>query len=157
MNGISQYLFRVICAAFVCGLVGAMGGKGKGLRKLMAGLFLSLTVLSPLQDAQLPRLHLDRIRADAQTAVQQGEDQARQAQNAIITEDLEAYIWNKAGELGLTLTVRVILDDAGLPTSVVLNGRASPAARQTLEDVITRDLGLGKEALIWNSPPKNSE
>lgn len=159
MNGISEYLFRVICAAFVCALVGAVGGDGPGksLRKLMAGLFLALTVLSPLQDAPLPRINLDRIRADARAAVQSGEEQARQAQTAIITEGLQAYIWNKAGELGLELAVRVVLDDMGMPQSVVLTGHASPSARQSLETIIARDLGLGKESLIWNSPPKNSE
>lgn len=159
MNVMSGYLLRIICAAMVCALVESVGsdGAGKGLRKLMAGVFLALTVLAPLADVELPRLNTSQIHADADAAVREGIEQARQAKDAIISEALEAYIWNKADGLGLELTVRVTLDEQGLPKSVELSGAVSPADRQALSSCIARELGLGKEALIWNVSHQSSE
>lgn len=155
----SGYLWRVVCAAIVCALVGAIApdGSGNRLRRLTAGLFLTSVVLSPVFDSELPKLDLSAIRSDAQSAVRAGTEQARQAQNAIITESLEAYIWNKAAQLGLEVQVRIDLDDAGLPRTVELIGNLAPADRETLGSWIVRELGLGKEALVWTTPHQSSE
>lgn len=159
MNAISGYLWRVVCAAVICALVGAISGDGPGrpLRKLTAGLFLSLAVLSPLGDVQLPQLDTDQIRSDAQEAVRAGTEQATQAKNAIISETMETYIWNKAAQLGLQVQVHVVLNEEGLPRSVELTGAVSPMDRQTLAECITRELGLGKEAQVWIDPYQSSE
>lgn len=159
MNGISAYFWRVICAGVVCALVGTIApdGAGSRLRKLTAGIFLALTVLSPLGDVELPKLDLSAIRSDAQSAVREGSEQAQEAENAIITETLEAYIWNKAAELGLEVQVRVSLDPQGLPCSVELTGTVSDADRETLGSLISRELGLGREAQTWIDPYQSSE
>lgn len=153
------YLWRVICAAVLCALVGSLGdgGTGRGVRRLTAGLFLALTVLSPLGNVDLPDFDLSRLEADADAAVRAGTDQARAAENAIITEALEAYIWNKAVELGLELQVRVTLDEAGMPRTVELTGMASPLEREELGSSIARELGIGKEAQIWTAMYQSSE
>lgn len=159
MNAVSGYLMKVICAAIVCALVGAIAGDGPGqrVRKLIAGVFLALTVLSPMGETELPRIDTDRLNADAQAAVRDGTDQAELARNDIISEACEAYILNKADELGLQMQVRVTLDEEGLPASAELTGKASPLERETLSSCIARDLGLGKEAQIWNDPYQSSE
>lgn len=159
MNGVSAYLMKVVCAAVVCALVGIVGGEGTGsrLRKMTAGIFLALTVLSSLVDLKLPKFDTGKLHADAQTAVSDGTEQARQAQNAIITESVEAYIWNKAMELGLDVQARVTLDEQGLPRSVELTGNASPLERERLGESITRELGLGREAQTWIDPYQSSE
>lgn len=159
MNLLSGYLWRVICACVVCALVGAIGGEGagSGLRKRMAGLFLALTVLSPFGDVDIPGMDTESIEADARAAVREGSALALQEKKSIITQALEAYIWNKAGELGLEVQVRVRLDGDGLPESVELTGDISPGDRKALEAVIARELGLGEEALIWSVPHQSSE
>ena len=159
MNGINAYFWRMICAGVVCALVGAIAPEGAGsrLRKLMAGIFLALAVLSPLGNVELPKLDIDQIHSDAQSAVRAGTGQAREAQNGIITEAIEAYIWNKAAQLGLELQVRVILDMEGLPCGVELTGAVSDADRETLGGMIARELGLGREAQTWIEPYQSSE
>lgn len=159
MNGINAYFWRVICAGVICALLGAIAPEGAGsrLRKLTAGIFLALAVLSPLGDLELPKLDLNRIRADARSAVQAGTGQATEAKNGIITDALEAYIWNKAAQLGYEVQVRVTLDPDGLPTSAELTGTVPELRREALSGIIARELGLGKEALTWIEPYQSSE
>lgn len=159
MNALSGGLLRIVCAAVISAMVGSVGadGAGKGIRRLAAGLFLVLSILSPLEDVELPELDTARIRSDAEAAVRSGTEQAAREKNAIISEALEAYIWNKAAGLGLELEIRVTLDEQGIPKTVELTGWTSPEDRQTLGDAITRDLGLGKEAQIWTIPYQSSE
>lgn len=159
MNGINAYFWRVICAGMICALVGAIAPEGAGsrLRKLTAGIFLALAVLSPLGDLELPKLDLARIRSDARSAVQAGSEQAREAQNDIITETIEAYIWNKAAQLGYEVQVRVTLDLEGLPSAAELTGTVPEMGREALSGIIARELGLGREALTWIEPYQSSE
>lgn len=159
MNSVSSYLLRLICAAFLSALVLAIGGDGagKGMRQFLCGLFLALTALSPLGTMELPELDLEVYREDAGAAVSDGIYQAQSAQNEIITERCEAYIFNKAAELGLSLDVKVTLDEEGIPASVTLTGQASPAELEELSGCIARDLGVGKEAQTWNIPYQSSE
>lgn len=156
MSGLSAYLLRVICGALVCALVDGIC-RSSGLRRLTAGVFMMLTLLGPLGDFSLTELDLDHIRTEAQAAVRTGTGQMKKAQDAIITQSLEAYIWNKAADLGLQLQVCVTLDTQGLPQTVELTGTASPSDRQMLSAWIVRELGLGKEALVWISPHQSNE
>lgn len=156
MSALSGYLMRLICAAIVCALIGSVAGSSQGLRRLIAGIFLTLTALSPVEDLKLPDLDLDRLRADAQRAVRDGTEQADHMQADIISEACRAYIWNKAAELGLELEVRLELDGECLPCSVELTGLASPLERQRLTETIVQDLGLGREDVTWKDPYQSS-
>lgn len=154
MNG---YLTRLICAAMVCALIRALSGENRGLLKMLCGIFLMLTVLSPVAGPVVPELDPDRFARDAEAAAREGADLARAEQEGIITEACEAYIWNKAAAMGLELTVRVELNEDLIPRAAVLKGEASPLERQSLTECITRDLGLGKEAVTWIDPYQSSE
>ena len=152
-------VFRIICAAFLCTLLGAIGSSGPAgrLRKLMAGIFLMLTVLQPVTRLELPELDLESIRAEARDAVREGQSVAALEKNARITEALESYIWNKASGMGLDLQVRVRVGEDGMPNSVELTGDLSPEQQENLSECIARELGLGKEAQIWITPYQSSE
>lgn len=143
------YLLGVLCAAFLCSIVTSIGGAGQGTRKLLCSVFLALSLLHPLGSLELPQLSLDPFRDEAEKAVQYGQTQARDAQNDIITDALEAYILTKASELDLTVEASVTLTADGLPDSVTLTGRASPSEREALSSSITAALGLGKEDIRW--------
>ena len=153
----SGYLMRIVCAAMVCALVRAFSGEGRGLRQLLCGVFLMLTVLTPAGELQLPQLSTQHLMDDARAAAQAGAEQAKEEQARIITEACEAYIWNKAAGLELELSVRVELGEDLTPEAVTLTGAASPLERQSLTDSIAGDLGLGKEAVIWIDPHQSSE
>ena len=157
MSGISGYLMRLICAAIVCALVGAVTGNSQGIRRLIAGIFLMLTVLSPVGDLELPEFDPDSIRADAQAAVRSGTAQADEMRAEIISDAYEAYIWNKADSMGLELEIRLDLDDEGMLRSVVLTGAASPLERQRLTEALVQELGVGKGEVTWIDPYQSSE
>lgn len=149
----------ILCAAFLVSLLFAIGGEGagKGVRKLVGGIFLALTVFRPLGGLELPEFSLERFQADAEAVAEDGISRADFARKDIITDACEAYILSKAAELGLEPEVLVTLDSEGLPCTVVLTVSASPSERDTLSGWITKELGLRKEDVKWIDPYQSSE
>lgn len=151
-----QYLLGVISAAVIGGIVtkllGDKGAQG-AIGKLIAGLFLTFTVLSPLRDFRMEGLTdlVDPYTEKAQSAAQEGEKQTAAAISKRIKQACEAYILDKAEQLDTELAVTVTLDDGALPTPVgiTLTGNISPNSKKTLQDIITQDLGIPREAQIW--------
>ena len=139
----------ILCAAFLCSIVGSIGGAGQGTRKLISGVFLALALLHPLGSLDLPQFPLDPILDDAEEAVQSGTSQAEAARNDIIIDSLEAYILTKAQELGLEPDIEVSLGSDGLPALVTLAAEASPSEREALTNAVAAALGLGKEDIRW--------
>lgn len=152
-----EYLLGVICAAFLCSIVNAIGGEGRGTRKLVSSVFLALALLHPLGSLELPEFPLDPILREAEEAAHNGAEQASAARNEIITETVEAYILTEAEALGLTLEVHATLNPDGTPLSVTLSGPASPSEREALSTRLTKTLGLRKEDLRWTSYPQRDE
>ena len=88
--------------------------------------------------------------AEGEAAAQAGEVMAKEYSTSIISAEVEAYILDKAAELGCEISAEVRLDDGGLPQSVVLSGELAPAQKAELSRMLARDLGLGEEAVIWS-------
>lgn len=139
----------VLCAAFLCSVLNALGGEGKGLRRLISGVFLALSLLHPLGSLELPELSLSPFQEEAKDAVDSGVREASNAKNEIISESLEAYILTKADQLGLSIDVHVELSPDGSPQSVALEGDAGPLQREQLCNLIADSLGLEREDLKW--------
>ena len=152
-----EYLLGVLCAAFICSIVGSVGGAGQGTRKLIGGVFLALTLLHPLGSLDLPKVPLDSYLNEAEAAAEAGQIQASSARNALITDSLTAYILTKAAELDLDIEARVTLTADGLPEAVTITGRASPSERERLTTTLTAALGLGKEDIRWKESHQSSE
>lgn len=152
-----EYLLGVICAAFLCSVVNAIGGEGRGTRKLVSGVFLALSLLHPLGSLELHDFPLDPILREAEDAAQNGTAQASAARNEIITDSLEAYILTEAEALGLTFEVHVALAPDCTPVSVTLSGPVSPSEREVLSSRLIKTLGIGKEDLHWTSYPQGNE
>lgn len=156
MDGIRQYLISLTAAAILCGIVKGLfpdkGGVGATIR-LMTGLFLTVTVISPLVTISLGQLQDfgGGLKADAQAAVAAGKNAAMESVGTIIKEQTEAYILDKAEAFGGSLTVEVTLGTSNPPTpvGVTLGGAISPAGRSRLERIITEDLGVAKEQILW--------
>ena len=157
MSALSGYLMRLICAAILSALIGSIGGSSQKLRRLIAGIFLTLTALSPIGSLELPELDPEQLHADAQAAVREGTEQADEMQADIILEACEAYIWNKAAEMGLEQEISQEHDEECLPRRITLTGRASPLERQKLTQTLVQDLGLGREDIKWDDPYQSSE
>lgn len=149
------YLMGVICAAFLCAIVNAVGGEGRGTRRMICGVFLALALLHPLGSLELPELHLDTLWEEAEAAISSGASLARDVKNEIITDSLEAYILTKANELELAVEAEVTVDADGLPVSVTLTGHG-PVPQMLTADICAA-FGLGKEDIRWKEIYQSSE
>ena len=156
MEDIRQYLLTVIAAAIICAVVNTiMENKGTltAISKMLTGLFLAITVLSPLVSVHLSDFsgYIQGLDAAANEAVSRGEEMAQNATAAIIIEKTEAYILDKAASLELDIEVEVRLSSTNplTPETVYLKGSISPYAKEQLRQYISNDLGIPGENLIW--------
>ena len=85
---------------------------------------------------------------DSQVDEAQAEASAQMA--AIITQQTQSYILDKADTLGVCLEVGVELNEEMVPWRVTMAGEASPYARQRLEGIIQDDLGIPAERQVWS-------
>ncbi len=156
MQVLGQYLLSVTGAAVAGGIFRRLlpeKGTAGLIGKLLTGVFLALTVISPWTDIQLGQLEgltLD-ISSQAAQAVADGEDRTNAALASVIKQECQAYILDKAQDLGLTLSVEVELsrDQIPVPVSVRLQGAAGPYAKSRLAQVLEEDLGIEKERQLW--------
>ena len=118
---------------------------------LVAGILL-LVLLRPVLGADLEHLELDFDHYQAAVEERQEElaDTQTEAMASIIAEQTEAYILDKAGELGLEVTVRGETRTEGngipVPWSAELTGSWSQALASALET----ELGIPAERQVWH-------
>ena len=105
------------------------------------GLILLLVLLRPVLGADLE--HVEERQEELA-------DTQAEAMASIIAEQTEAYILDKAGELGLEVTVRVETRTEGngipVPWSAELTGSWSQALASALET----ELGIPAERQVWH-------
>lgn len=154
MEELKQYLLSVITLALICAVVQTFQqGPSKTLAQLVCGLILTVTVVKPF-------LHFDFSEAfdavlslpgDAQENAAEGEKMSREALADIIKEETEAYILDKAKELGAEISADIIVsdDDIPVPTAAVIRGTLTAHTRDFLEEVLCTKLGIAKENLTW--------
>lgn len=149
------YVLSVICAAVLCAIVTDLGEK-KGTRakilKLICGVFLSFTVIRPVAEVKLEEFSFFTadIAQDAFHITDLGQNQSYREMAAIITNEVSAYILDKASDFPGDLTVDVELDENLIPCRVILTGSISSDVKHQLEAMIETDLGIRKEDQIWN-------
>ena len=156
IDSIGNYLLNIVGAAIICGvLTSVISGKtGSGaVIRTLSGIFLTITILSPIFDLSLTDLssYLDDMQIDAQLYVQDGLDLAQTQKNVIIKEQLEAYISDKAKACGCEVrAVITISESQEVETmSVELSGAVSPYNKKVISRMITDDLGIPEDKQIW--------
>ena len=95
-----------------------------------------------------------RIRTEGREAVTGVEVGSRELLAAIIKEDCEAYIWDKAQEMGLELEVVVTVDEGTgypYPTGAVLTGAVTAAQQEILSRWMEENLGIAREEQEWRT------
>ena len=156
MEDIRNYLIRITAAALVCGIVGSLvekkGSVGVTL-KTMCGIFMTLTLLSPLVSirlAELPEL-ITGSSLEADALITQGKEYSQDAMSDIIMRRTEAYILEKAESVGADIRVEVKLDTAQIPVpcGVRIVGSISPYGKDRLQQIIKEELGIPVEEQIW--------
>ena len=148
-----SYLISVCIAAVICSIFcNVIPGKGSNgvLLKLLSGLFMLYTLLSPLVTLRLQAFteYWEALSLDAESAVNAGTISAETEKEMIIMQKTQAYILEKAKSLGAQLSVEVLLSD-GIPNEVHIGGAVSPYVKSQITALITNDLGIGAEAQHW--------
>ena len=156
MSFLGKYLLSILACALICGiameLVGKKGGNA-ALIRMLCGVFMLLSVVSPLLDIRIGPLTdlTGEIREEAERITQDGKNLAQDQYRAVITQRTQAYILDKAVSLGAEIEVDVSLseDDHFAPKSVTIRGRVSPYARGLLSDWLESALGIHSEEQTW--------
>lgn len=153
MEALRQYVISVVTAAMICGIVTGLfpSGTAKQVVKLICGLFLAYTVLSPISKVELSQLTdiPAQYSEDAAAAAALGESLAQNSMAGIIKAETEAYILDKAESLRAEVTVEVTVNEDNVPSAVTISGEASPFARRQLQSILETDLGIPKENQKW--------
>ena len=155
MTAVRQYLLTVICASFICAVIPGIAGKeNKQVLRLICNIFLTVIVVTPIVKIE-PMSLLDSTLSgdDAEEVAAYGKNMASDAMTTIINNEMEAYILDKAQRLDMELKVELILDagEVPVPVGVFLYGSASEEQKIQLEEMLSRDLGIPKEAQKWIS------
>ena len=147
------WLLGIVLTAFASGLARQLAPQGReqAMVRLAGGLLLTLAVLRPLagMDWEGPALEAGafQIRTEEQAAVYRKNQQ--QVLSAIIEDRTEAYILDKAKQLGLAFRVEVTaaVGESGipLPDRVVIGG---PYSRE-LAVCVEEEVGIPAEKTIW--------
>ena len=153
---IRDYILTVTAASLICGIVNAIQFRktpARALIKLISGLFLAVTVISPLLQLKI-RDYIDyslEVSMEADAIAAEGENIAAEAMGSIIKSKTDAYILDKAASLGADVQIETVLADTQplVPVRVVIKGTASPYAKTLLSDWISQTIGIPKEAQQW--------
>lgn len=157
MEAITSYILSLSCGAILCSIILSISGTdgaGGSLRRMICGLFMAFLAISPLKDVNLEKFYqeMESYSDEADAAAQWGIAQAEGATAAIIKDQCEAYILDKAGELGMEVEVYVSLDaQSRLPVAVSLTCSATPYQKQVLTDYIRETLGIERSQQQWTN------
>ncbi len=153
MEGLRQYAVSVIAAALICGILTSFpaGTTAKTFLRMLCGVFMTITVLTPLVRIDLSKLNeiTKAYYTDAAATVSLGENMAMDALQEVIKQKAETYIMDKAGRLNASLSVEVVVGEDHIPKEVYLEGKISPYVKSQLERILESDLGITKERQIW--------
>ena len=154
--GIRGYLLAVAAAGILVSLAAALLPKGAVHRtgQFVGSLVLVLAVLSPVAQLDLPDMAkaISRARMEAREAVTGVETGNQEILIALIKEDCETYIWDKAVQMGLDVEVEVTVEDGvtyPYPTGVSITGSVPPAQQAVLSKWIEENLGIPEAQQEW--------
>ena len=97
VDHIRSYLLSVIAAALICSMIYALPGKNGtigAIRKTLCGIFMSVTLISPLTGLRIPdfQQYLQEFRSDAAQAVLLGQTMSQESAAQLIKDRTAAYI-----------------------------------------------------------------
>lgn len=157
MSAVGQYILTVVAAAILVSIVMCFIGNRSHTApyiKLVGGLFLTVTVFSPLLgvDSEDITKYFSSINADADSIVMQSQQDLHQQKAAIIKAETETYILEKAKSFGSNISVEIGINDVSglVPTEVQISGAISPYVKRQLSKMISSDLGIPEEHQKWH-------
>ena len=156
MDILGKWILAVAATSLICGIVRSLTPEG-GCRRAVevvcafAVTAAMLSVTGKLTETEIGRYVL-RYSQEAQAAVEQGEQAAREQTRFIIEQRCETYIWDKAETLGVRLldvrvTARWSQEGFWYPESCELRGDED----DRLSAAIRGELGITAENVSWGT------
>ena len=154
-----QESIRQLCAVSIfCGAAINITPEG-GVRRIMQLLCtaaLTMAILSPIKeiDFDIYALETARLR-EAESAINESAERIDDRLNrAVIEEQCEEYILDKAEELGANVSGENVqaqwsLEGIWVPYSVEIDAPDIGSAKAALESVIENELGIPAERQMW--------
>lgn len=166
MSGLGDWLYALVAAALLVGLLRAMMPEGtvKEVSRIAGGLLLFLVLVRPLLGGSYGEVvsWLNQWQEDAEEVTAQGEETAARLEERLIAEKCAAYLVQQAGEQGIRceVSVRCAGEDGGLilPVWATVTGALTEEERKVLLALAEEGLGLsaqqvefteGGEAYEW--------
>lgn len=153
MSTLGQYVMGLITGALICSVVMSFVTETthRELIRMLCGIFMTVLIIAPLPRIQWRSdfLHWENVLRAGQDQASAGEIMAREAQIQRITDAVESYILDKASLEGAVLTVDVTLGEDMLPVGAEMKGTVETEIRESLSEMLERELGIAKENQRW--------
>ena len=156
-----QQSIRQLCAmALLCGAALSILPEGgvKRVAEVVCTASLILAIVSPLKSLDMEGYALESAqRHELEAALtDEAEDARRRLNRLVIEQEYEAYIMDKAHELGqeelvVDVEVQWSLDGLWMPYSARLSGDCSQSGKERLSALMAADLGIPYERQRWDS------
>lgn len=157
MDLMRQWLLAVVCGAMLAAVLQALlpkAGAGR-IGRLAGSLVVLLAVISPLLrlDAETLTLSVTKFRLAQSGYAEDLSKMNRELLKELIAEQTEAYILDKAEELGIDCRVTVLCEggdeDTPCPSQVRVTGELSPEQERSLTRVIETQLGIPAQDQVY--------
>ena len=157
MEAARLWLLSILSASLVCALADALMPPGavRRIGRLVCGLVLTAVILSPLVNLDLEGggQWLENYFAAMKQRENELEEQTEEGRKAIIEESYEAYILDKAAQLGLSCTVEVECqtdqDGICLPEQIRITGALTAQEKASLTQILEQELAVPPEKQIY--------
>ena len=157
MDWVKEYILNIVAVGMITAICITLVQKNTSagmIIKMLGGIFLVITLISPLVKIRFDDLSSlwEQVSAEGNVLAKEGSNSTQEVLSTVIKEDLEAYILDKADELGLTLRITVQMDqhNAVMPQTVKLQGAASPYQKRLLSAFMEEELGITEAQQEWN-------
>lgn len=160
MSGVLQsWLNAVIYTGIICGiaLVITPDGRVKKALTIICGAAMCVALISPLADIDMSSYSeaLAGFKLEAESFAEEGESYSKNLNRTIIEDECEAYILDKAKNLGVQLDeaeVLAVWSEEGYwyPSEVSIKGSFSQTQRERLGSFIEAELGISTDKQQWS-------
>lgn len=153
METLRHYVFSVICVVLICTVVSSLVHASifRKIMKLLCGTVITIAVIQPFSkiDIENPLEISLPYDSRADEISEMGTQMAREAMSDIIKSKTEAYVLDKAEELGASVTINITIGSDCIPLSACISGEISPETKIKLENILEIEAGITKENQRW--------
>ena len=156
MENIKEYLLSITAAAIICSVVNSLpigNGPTKRILKVITGLFMSVTLISPIMQFDFTAIpdYFTDVSLTAEQLTAEGQEYSTDAMSHIIKQKMESYILDEANRVGADMDVEVKVTESYPPEpyQVIVRGSISPYNKKSLMEYIAKNLGIPQESQIW--------